>query len=209
MGPVSRGNAESTTAGAGGGLVRRRSEHSHAAIVDATVELLREGGYSRLTIQAVAARARVGKATIYRWWPSKTGLVVEAIQSRLEPVSVELTGDLRVDLPAALHAALSNLTGSPLGQTLLAVAVEQPADPAARTQLQELIRRHEDAVNTVLRQAVARGDLRSQLDTDLVKDVFLGTLLYPVLTGQTSTESAAERLLDLVMSGASGPAESD
>ncbi len=57
---------------------RRRSERSHAAIVAATQELLVERGYRELTIEGVAARAGVGKQTIYRWWPSRAALVLEA-----------------------------------------------------------------------------------------------------------------------------------
>ncbi|MDT4946970.1 MAG: hypothetical protein QOH14_3703, partial [Pseudonocardiales bacterium] len=63
---------------------RRRNARSHAAIVDATNQLLIEVGYGQLTIEGVAARAGVGKATVYRWWPSKAALAIEAMSRGLD-----------------------------------------------------------------------------------------------------------------------------
>src|SRR5262249_49741082 len=79
--------------------VRRRSQQSHQAILAATLALLGDGGYRAATIEGIAARAGVGKQTIYRWWPSRAALVMEAYEQRV--VGRELkpdTGSLREDV---------------------------------------------------------------------------------------------------------------
>src|SRR6187431_1444018 len=84
-----------TTAG------RPRSEKSRSAILGATIELLLEGGYSRLTLEGIAARAGVGRQTLYRWWASKDEIVAESItDGRMLPTELPIprSGDIRADL---------------------------------------------------------------------------------------------------------------
>ena len=94
---------------------RRRSARSHSAIVAATQELLVERGYRELTIEGVAARAGVGKQTIYRWWPSKAALVLEAYLAGSEAVAQPPeTGALLEDVRALLQWLIDVLAG-PVG----------------------------------------------------------------------------------------------
>ncbi len=102
---------------------RRRSEKSRTAIVTATRELLLERGFDGLTIEAVAARAGVGKQTIYRWWPSRPALVADVMLEDADKIlaSVDHTDDLAADLVGwvrKLAATLTTERGSAMLRTL-------------------------------------------------------------------------------------------
>ena len=101
---IEQANEKQDRAGAEGaparGRGRPRSEEAHRAIVEATLTLLDEGGYTALTIEAVAERAGVGKTTIYRRWPSKLELVVEAVGELRPPGPPDDTGSLAGDFAA-------------------------------------------------------------------------------------------------------------
>jgi AcrR family transcriptional regulator len=88
------------------GRPRRRSERARVAILDATNELLHENGLDNLSIEAVAARAGVGKQTIYRWWPTRPALVADALLHRddLEPLLAPDTGGGPAPSPTASAA---------------------------------------------------------------------------------------------------------
>src|SRR5918994_3166944 len=99
---------------------RRRSERAHAAIVTATQELLVERGYGNLTIEGVAARAGVGKQTIYRWWPSRAALVLEAYLAGSEAIPPPAHRDsAREDVHAHL-VWLATVLAQPIGGRVLA-----------------------------------------------------------------------------------------
>ncbi len=93
---------------------RRRSEKSRMAIVTATRELLLERGFDGLTIEAVAARAGVGKQTIYRWWPSRPALVADVMLEDADKIlaSVDHTDDLTADLVGWVHKLAATLTSA-------------------------------------------------------------------------------------------------
>ena len=99
---------------------RRRSEKSRMAIVTATRELLLERGFDGLTIEAVAARAGVGKQTIYRWWPSRPALVADVMLEDADKIlaSVDHTDDLAADLVAWVRRLAATLT-TPRGSAML------------------------------------------------------------------------------------------
>ena len=112
-----------------GSLPRRRSEKSRTAIVNATRELLLERGFDGLTIEAVAARAGVGKQTIYRWWPSRPALVADVMLEDADTIlaSVEHTDDVTADLVGwvrKLAATLTTVRGSAMLRTLTAAGME-------------------------------------------------------------------------------------
>ena len=100
-------------------ITRRRSERAHTAILEATVALLREDGYPNLRLDAVAARARVGKTTIYRWWPGKALLAIEALQTLVDPPHVTFSGDSRTDVQALVTRVAEVWAEPPVFGTLL------------------------------------------------------------------------------------------
>lgn len=178
----------------------RRSERSHRAILDATVALLCEHGFAGLTVDGVAARAGVGKATIYRHWGSKNALAMEAIHAVLPPPVAPDTGSLREDLRQLMLGAVRMMTSSPLASLMpsLVDAAERDAD------LRQL---HRDFVCTrrevgvgVVRRAVERGEVRGGVDPELVADLVAGPLFYRrLLVHEPADAGYVDRLVDLIV----------
>ncbi|MDQ1736824.1 MAG: hypothetical protein QOH56_3075 [Pseudonocardiales bacterium] len=181
----------------------RRSPRAHAAILTATTDLLAEAGYGALTIEGVAARAGVGKTTVYRWWPTKGALVIEAVAAALPVPAQTDTGDLRQDLLTAVQRVVHTFARTPAGAVIPALAADVMSDPELAEQFREqLIRPRRSAVVEVLLRAAARGDLPQDVDTDLLLDVYAGAVFYRMLvSGQPVTDLLAEQLVGLLLDG--------
>src|SRR5260370_31628953 len=131
--PAGRGAAGGGAAGGGAHRGRPRSQEADRAILTATVELLAERGLTAMSIEEVAARAGVGKTTIYRRWPSKGLLALDAfVASFREQQPLPDTGTLRGDLTAALRAWVRAVTQTPMGSMLTGLIAEAQHDPELR-----------------------------------------------------------------------------
>lgn len=185
------------------GPERRRSFRSHQAILAATAQLLAEVGYTALTIEGVAARAGVGKATVYRWWPSKGALVIEAMSAELAMPPLPETGDLRQDLLTVGRSIVQTLAHSPAGVVIPALAADLMRDPGMAEQFRDrMIRPRRTAVTRILRRAADRGELPADLDTELLLDVYSGAIFYRVLvSGEPVTDLLADQLVSLLLDG--------
>lgn len=186
---------------------RPRDPHVEAAIVQATLELLDDVGYARLSLEGVAARAGVGKAAIYRRWPGKQELVVHALATVTEIHYVEhSSGALREDLVGAIDQILRKHITSIAGRLINRLVGESPELMAAyRRQVTEP-RRAKLAAR--LERAVAEGELRAGLDLNDLIDALVGPVLYGVMTGTAGRplgRAYVERMVDLVLSGAASP----
>ncbi len=180
---------------------RPRSTRSHAAVLAATMEVLGEVGYVALTLEAVATRAGVSRATIYRWWPSKASLVVEAID-RVIPTAVPLpTGDTRTDVRSVVQATLDNYIRTPFGANLAAIASDAVADPDAASRLIDLFGPRRAADSSVLLAGAGRGDLPHDVDVQLLLDIVMGTLVFRQLVGVHTDDDIVDQLTDLIVSG--------
>ena len=182
---------------------RPRSEAAHDAILLAAVALTREVGYDAVTMDGIAARAGVGKTTVYRRWSSKELLVTEAIGRIVRSFPVPHTGSLDGDLlqlmqqavgmyrdPASL-ALLSGLVAAMARSTLIAEAVRTGFVASWR-----------DAVRAVLTRGVARGELRADTDIELALDLLGGPPFYRFLiTGTAIDERLARALVAAVLRG--------
>lgn len=181
---------------------RRRNPRSQQAILDATVELLTEVGYQGLTVEGVAARAGVGKATVYRWWPTKPALVTEAINLRMPLSPVPETGDTRADLRAAIRASIATFTGLPTGVVIPALAADLMRDPEGAAHLHELMGPRRASALRILRHAAERGDLPADADAELLLSVYAGAVFYRTLiTGEPVTDHDIDQLVDLILDG--------
>jgi AcrR family transcriptional regulator len=179
----------------------RRDPKAHSAILDATLEVLHELGYGAVTIEGIAARAGVGKTTIYRWWPSKGALIGEALASRLSKGPEPETGDLESDLLRTIEVTLTNYTGPGAEILLLAFAAHLDRDDdlldSFREDFLEERRRHG---RELLERAIARGELRSDADIDLMMDVWAGTVLYRgLIRGAPIDSGFTRRLVRMVL----------
>lgn len=122
--PAGLGGGGSGSSPGGSNAGRPRSEEAHQAILRATLELLGQVGFSGLTVEGVASRAGVGKATIYRRWPSKLPLVVEAFHE-LPQLEDADTGNLAEDLRVMLRSYLHLFNETPLAAVLPSLAGER------------------------------------------------------------------------------------
>ena len=178
---------------------QRRNPHSYAAILDATFEQLTSVGYQRMTIEAVASMAGVGKATVYRWWPNKARLVVEALSKRCELPPVTSTGDLRHDVRSLVERAIELMVKTPLGATLPHLAGDFDDAPEARVELLEWLGPTRASQRALLYEAAGRGDLPHDLDAGLTLDLMAGAIMYRHLLGDHLDERFVEQFVGLIV----------
>jgi AcrR family transcriptional regulator len=188
---------------------RPRSEESHQAIIRATLDLLLEAGYGSLTMEGVATRAGVGKATIYRRWSSKQELVRDAIVSMHEDFTAIDTGSLRGDyaaIAAQVRSSAQRAAGATFMPRLLGEAVNDPELHAIF--YENLVQPRREALGRILRLAVERGELRDDVDVELMIDLFAGPNVYRMLItgGDMSKMFAVEEQLDALLNGLRPPA---
>src|SRR5689334_3713847 len=118
---------------------RRRRRESHEAVLLATRTLLNEVGYQRLTFEGVARQAGVGKATIYRWWPNKAALVIEALSGNVPLPPIPETGNLEADLRTAVRLTVDLVSAMPTCLILPALLADVIQDPTGTSAFAELI----------------------------------------------------------------------
>ncbi len=142
---------------------RRRGEELYAAIFEATLAELAEVGYSRLTMERVAARAHASKMSLYKRWPSRRELVIAALRHRdRTPESPPDTGNLRDDMLAFLRRMAKQLEGM-LGEAARGLMTETLKDPDATTAARaEAFAVRDSAVRDILDRAAARGEIRAE-----------------------------------------------
>ena len=171
-----------TTGSAPRGRGRPRSEEAHRAILAAVVELLPEHGLKGLTIEAVAARAGVGKTTIYRHWETRNDLIVEALQQLRPPGPPPDTGSLAGDLEAIVTLQRDRLEASTLPRTMPRVLADASEDPDL---LEEIVRTAVLPIRTILEEcverAVTRGELREDVDRESLIDILHSVPVYLLL----------------------------
>ncbi|MBH0779810.1 TetR/AcrR family transcriptional regulator [Nocardia bovistercoris] len=182
---------------------RPRSDRAHRAILQATRDLLAESGYEALTIEAIAARAGVGRPTLYRWWSSKAAVVAEAVTEGLmdsEVLAPPDTGDFAADLATWWEGRL-RLLRDPRAAAILR------GWTAASAESNEEADRLYALITGPLRQALARrfavavelGQIRSDVSLDALSETLFGGLLYRVLT--RVTHQPAGQVIDLLLRG--------
>ncbi len=154
---------------------RPRSEEAHRAILDAALELLVEAGYSALTVEGIASRAGVGKATIYRRWASKLPLVIEAF-GRLPGLEESDTGDLVMDLERMLCSYLEVFSSTPLGAVVPSLAGELPHNPELSELFAPVVRARRQPLIRALQRGIARGEIPADTDLDLAADLIVGPI---------------------------------
>jgi AcrR family transcriptional regulator len=156
-------------------------------------------GYHRVSIESIAAKAGVGKATVYRWWPTKARLVVEALGSRLEIAPVVSTGELRVDVRALVHSAIEIFTKSPLSHVLPEMATDLDDDPEARAELIRFLGPARAGNLSLLYSAAGRSELPHDVDAGLLLDLICGTVLYRRLLGRRVNSVTVDQIADLIV----------
>ena len=186
------------------GSKRRLDRSLDAVILDATLAGVAERGYDRLSMDDIASRAGVGKAAIYRRWPSKAVVVADAIahwRRRLGPVDPPDTGSMSGDIEE-LVAAVPDLNDSQLSMihVILGVATAATHDPVLAAALDDLVLAiPRQVVRTVLDHAVERGEIPAGRDLSLIPDVALGLNVLRVMTGRPIDRVYVRRVLEDVI----------
>lgn len=180
---------------------RPRTARSHPAIMDAVVATLREIGYHDLTIEGVAARAGVGKATVYRWWPTKPRLVVGAVRHTLDDQpSIPLTGDSAI-VARELVRRIVGTMASPTGRVIAAMSLDLYGDPEAGRELRRVLDAQRTAHVAIIYSLITRGDLPHDLDPHALIDIISGAALACVLSTGAPHAGLVDQLTDLVLEG--------
>jgi AcrR family transcriptional regulator len=182
-----------------------RSEEARLAVLQAADDLLVEKGFARLTVEGIAQRAGVAKQTIYRWWPSKTDILLEAfVTDAAEELTPPDTGDLTRDLVAHLGAIGRFLTASDAGAVFRALAAQGQHDPRLAARLREEHLTHQRIRDRQpLERALQRGELPAETDLDTLVDRLVGPLYYRALvTGQEITEAFVAQLIRATLASA-------
>lgn len=180
---------------------RPRDEGRDQAILEAAVDLLAEVGYDAMSIESIASRGRVSKATIYRRWPGKAELVVDALRSRHEPhrAEPEDTGSLRGDLLAAVNNMLEQIAGMD-GALICGMATAVRADAQLGQMLLADKRAYtERLAGLIISRAQGRGELARDAGPGPILKVAPGVALFRQMTGEPLDQEFAAYLVDDVV----------
>lgn len=182
-------------------LRSRRRESSRLAILEAALGVWREVGYSKLTIEAIASRAGVGKQTIYRWWPSKGAVVLEAFDGVAAQVSVADTGEVVDDIRTFLHQIIELFTDPDFGPHLSALIGEAQHDPHVQSALIErYITPRRAPLIERLKAAQQQGQFDPTVDPATLLEVIFGALYHRLLLKNAPLEkSYADFITDIVV----------
>jgi AcrR family transcriptional regulator len=163
---------------------RRRSEASRTAILDATYELLKTIGFHQMSIEGVASRAGVGKATIYRWWISKGMLAVEAFMEALAPsIAFRETGSARADIERQMKDLAEAYRGR-TGEILTEMIGFSQCDAEMREALfVGYLKPRREAAKAALQRGIDQREFLPNLDLEALVDALYGPLIYRMLTG--------------------------
>ena len=161
---------------------RPRSAQSHQAILQAALELLAEVGFAAMSMDAIAARAGVGKTTIYRRYASKEELVADAIESIREEIVIPDTGNLQSDIDTLIQNA-AQITLNPIGRQTVAMIISSASSNPQFAQIYwtKYLQPRRKAFAVVLERAKARKEIQANLDSDLIFDTMSGIMLYALI----------------------------
>ncbi|WP_103501177.1 MULTISPECIES: TetR/AcrR family transcriptional regulator [Streptomyces] len=185
----------------------RRSAHSRNAILAASLQLVGEVGYARLTIEAIAARAGVGKQTIYRWWPSKAAVLLDAFtdgKGEDAPAALPDTGDIEADLKAVLRATADEFSDPSFEAPYRALAVAGAEDAELSREFDARLGDNAGVELYAARLRAAReaGELAPDADVRLAAEMLTGAFFQRWLNRRGELDHAfCDGLVDLVMSG--------
>jgi len=184
-------------------LGRPRSDRAHKDITRAFRELLLEDGWDRVRMEHVAARANVGKATIYRHWASKQELALEVLLELATPhLAVPDVGDTRTELLATVLAPMRALTETDFGPVIRALLSEIARNPELGDPFRAtVVQARRDEVARVIARGVRRGDLRPDVEPEVATEMLVGPVYWRLMFGGSLDNEFAERIVDEVLQG--------
>ncbi|MGE0219724.1 TetR/AcrR family transcriptional regulator [Mycolicibacterium sp.] len=186
---------------------RPRSAQSRSAVLRATAELMREGGLRAMTTDLIAARSGVSKATIYKWWPNKYAVAVDAFLSAMDTASgAPDTGSAATDFRIAVRG-ITEFYAGPDGRTFAQLIGEAQSDPAVAAELREhLMATRREVGRGIFDRGVARGELRPDIDREIAVDLVFGPVMYRLLATNAPLDVAtADAIVEAALRGLALP----
>lgn len=183
---------------------RPRSEKARKAILDSAAELLLEKGLAAVSMDAVAAQAGVSKATIYRWWPTKETLALDALYHEWAGVPAPRdTGSLRGDLLSLLRPWVRLAGRRPYGRAIAALVTEAQTDPAfAREYRERFVEPRRDQARAIFRRAIERGEIPAGTKIEVALDLLYGPVYHRLLHGHAPLNDRFVRdVIDTALGG--------
>lgn len=182
----------------------RRNERSRQAILAAAIALISEHSYDRVSIEAIAKRAGVGKQTIYRWWPSKGAVALEALDERLATVvDFQDTGDIVEDLRHHMQGVTQLINSTQLGPVIQGLIAAAQSDPAlSRAHLERVIEPTNVAWLDRIGRAQASGEIRPDADPQQIIDMLFGAMYFRLMLHTRPSEpKQIDAALDIALNG--------
>jgi AcrR family transcriptional regulator len=184
---------------------RPRSEAAHQAILTAAAELLLANGLAAVTMDAVAQRAGVSKATIYRWWPTKEALALDALYTEWAtavPAPRE-TGSLHGDLLSLLRPWARLASSRPYGRVVAALITEAQTDPVfAEEYRHRVLEPRREQARAVFQRAVEREEIPADTKVDVALDLLYGPMYHRLLHGHAALDDRFVRdVVDMALRG--------
>jgi AcrR family transcriptional regulator len=182
---------------------RPRSQQSRAAVLRATSELMREVGLRAMTTEDIAAKSGASKATIYKWWPNKYAVAVEAFLSEMAVESADPdTGSAREDFRLALRGMVHFYTGEN-GRAYAQLVGEAQFDPQIGAELRDhLVGSRRELVRAIWDRGVERGELRADVDPEVAIDLIFAPAMYRLVAGHAPLDdTAASAVVDAAIRG--------
>lgn len=182
---------------------RPRSDTASRAILDATRELIVQHGYTDLHLERVAAKAGVGKTTIYRRWSSKEALVLDLAMELAAPhIIIGDTDDTRREMLAAVNGAARALTTTAFGPVVRALLSQIAVNPRFGDRFRAtVVQARRDEIAAVIARGIVRGDLRADVAADIATELLVGPVYFRLIFGGELTDEFAEAVVDSVLRG--------
>jgi AcrR family transcriptional regulator len=189
---------------------RPRSAKAQQAILAAAIELLLEQGLHVMSMDDVAERAGVSKATIYRWWASKELLALDALATEWAtpaPSAERDTGSLRGDLLARFRPWLRQLNRKPYGRVIAGLVAEAQTDPEfAKLYREHFVQPRRDATRPLLHRAIDRGEIPADINLELTLDLLYGPIYHRLLHGHAPlNDRFVQQVIDAVIAAVRSP----
>ena len=179
----------------------KRNPASADAIREAAQAVLMEAGYAGFSIEAVARRARAGKPTIYRWWPSKAALLLDVYQ-RQKRVDNPDTGNIEEDLVLFLKSLFRHWRETPSGNIFRSIIAEAQTDQAAAEALAEYGRTRREHTGRMIERAKARGEVAADVESTLIADLVASYAWVHLLTGRIDeSEADIRKAVSVILRG--------
>jgi AcrR family transcriptional regulator len=190
---------------------RPRSPKAQQAILAGAIELLLEQGLHAMSMDDVAERAGVSKATIYRWWASKELLALDALATEWAvptPSSERDTGSLRGDLLARFRPWLRQLNRKPYGRVIAGLIAEAQTDPEfAKLYREHFVQPRRDATRPLLLRAIDRGEIPANTNLEVTLDLLYGPIYHRLLHGHAPlNDRFVQQVIDAVIAAISSGA---